>query len=182
MKRGQKKYWPNILFRSGTNWYAYCASNSICFVDGTGLESYVFYTTGENSDFTEQAEWKKEQLKMQGEDVVMIPVATVEDFVNGWDAMGEKDGVSVNINYVEIYTHANRTTLIFLNGSSTEAINIKGTNSQGGTIPKVEDLEEKPIDELNIYGCNAGNYLIYFYEGNNIAAEFSKKHKVFSDG
>lgn len=41
-------------------------------------------------DFTEQAEWKKEQLEMQGEDVVMIPVATVEDFVNGWDAMGKK--------------------------------------------------------------------------------------------
>lgn len=59
-------------------------------MDGTGLESYVFYTTGENLDFTEQAEWKKEQLEMQGEDVVMIPVATVEDFVNGWDAMGKK--------------------------------------------------------------------------------------------
>ena len=63
----------------------------------------------------------------------------------------------------------------FVNGSSTEAINISGENKKGDPIPKVSDLENKEMNELNIYACNAGNYLVYFHKGNNIAVEFSKK-------
>lgn len=161
--------------KSGNNWYTYCVNNPISFIDKIGLESYVFYTTGEKSDFTKQAEWKMKQLEQKGEHVVMIPVASVDDFTNGWEAMGEENGKDVDIEYVEIYTHSNPNTLIFVNGTYTEAINISGKNSRGDNIPKVSDLPDKDINELNIYGCNAGNYLTYFYEGNNIAAEFSKK-------
>ena len=172
---GVGRFTAEDILRSGSNWYIYCLNNPLIYIDLKGLESYIFYTTGDDSDFSDQAKWKEEQLKNTGENVVMIPVSSVEDFTDGWESMGKVNGEEVDINNVEIYTHGNPTTLIFQEGSYTEAINISGKNSKGDKIPKVDDLTEKPINELNIYACNAGNYLEYFHTGTNIAAEFSKK-------
>lgn len=58
----------------------------------SGLESYVFYTTEKNSDFSAQGEWKKNELESKEEEVVMIPVAGVDNFLEGWENLSLKDG------------------------------------------------------------------------------------------
>ena len=161
--------------RDGFNWYVYCNGNPIAYADPTGLESYVFYTTGKNSDFSSQAQWQKDRLEKMGEKVIMIPVTDVKTFEEGWNGMGVVDGKSVDINYVMIYTHGNQRSMIFESGSSTKAMSIDGKNSSGGKIGNINDLQRKKIKELNLLSCNAGNLLTYWNEGENLASASSKK-------
>ena len=175
------------------NHYNYCWNRPLDLVDLNGMEptagvikalmdmlkcdetvSYIFYTTGENSDFTDQANWKKEQLESEGKNVVMIPIANANDFVDGWNHMGmTPDGIA-NIEDVEIYTHSNETTFIFIDNTETEALSISGKNKSGKAIKGISDLSYKEIENLNIYGCNSGNLSTYFIAGSNIASELSK--------
>ena len=161
--------------RDGFNWYVYCNGNPIAYADPTGLESYVFYTTGKNSVFLSQAQWQKDRLEKMGEKVIMIPVTDVKTFEEGWNGMGVVDGKSVDINYVMIYTHGNQRSMIFESGSSTKAMSIDGKNSSGGKIGNINDLQRKKIKELNLLSCNAGNLLTYWNEGENLASALSKK-------
>ncbi len=175
------------------NHYGYCWNRPLDLVDLNGMEptagvikalmdmlkcdetvSYIFYTTGENSDFTDQANWKKEQLESEGKNVVMIPIANANDFVDGWNHMGmTPDGIA-NIEDVEIYTHSNETTFIFIDNTETEALSISGKNKSGKAIKGISDLSYKEIETLNIYGCNSGNLSTYFRYDANIASELSK--------
>ena len=175
------------------NHYSYCWNRPLDLVDLNGMEptagvikalmdmlkcdetvSYIFYTTGENSDFTDQANWKKEQLESEGKNVVMIPIANANDFVDGWNHMGmTPDGIA-NIEDVEIYTHSNETTFIFIDNTETEALSISGKNKSGKAIKGISDLSYKEIETLNIYGCNSGNLSTYFRYDANIASELSK--------
>ena len=175
------------------NHYNYCWNRPLDLVDLNGMEptagvikalmdmlkcdetvSYIFYTTGENSDFTDQANWKKEQLESEGKNVVMIPIANANDFVDGWNHMGmTPDGIA-NIEDVEIYTHSNETTFIFIDNTETEALSISGKNKSGKAIKGISDLSYKEIETLNIYGCNSGNLSTYFRYDANIASELSK--------
>lgn len=146
------------------NHYNYCWNRPLDLVDLNGMEptagvikalmdmlkcdetvSYIFYTTGENSDFTDQANWKKEQLESEGKNVVMIPIANANDFVDGWNHMGmTPDGIA-NIEDVEIYTHSNETTFIFIDNTETEALSISGKNKSGKAIKGISDLSYKEI-------------------------------------
>ena len=175
------------------NHYSYCWNRPLDLVDLNGMDpnagvikalmdmlkcdetvSYIFYTTGENSDFTDQANWKKEQLESEGKNVVMIPIANANDFVDGWNHMGmTPDGIA-NIEDVEIYTHSNETTFIFIDNTETEALSISGKNKSGKAIKGISDLSYKEIETLNIYGCNSGNLSTYFIAGSNIASGLSK--------
>ena len=175
------------------NHYGYCWNRPLDLVDLNGMDpnagvikalmdmlkcdetvSYIFYTTGENSDFTDQANWKKEQLESEGKNVVMIPIANANDFVDGWNHMGmTPDGIA-NIEDVEIYTHSNETTFIFIDNTETEALSISGKNKSGKAIKGISDLSYKEIETLNIYGCNSGNLSTYFIAGSNIASGLSK--------
>ena len=141
---------------------------------GELLKRNIFYTTGEGSDFSKQAEWKAEQLESIDKNVVMVPIESADDFVNGWNNMGiTPDGIA-DIEDVEIYTHSNATTCIFVDGSETEALNLRGRSLQGYEIRKVADLKYKSIDIVNIYGCNSGNLSEYEKNDANIASELSK--------
>ena len=160
---------------SGANWYAYCNGNPVKYIDPSGLESYIFYTTGKNSDFSSQAYWQMERLKNMGERVIMLPISDVKSFENGWKGMGNVDGKLVDINYVMIYTHGNQRSMIFESGSSTNAMSVNGKNSSGGKIGNINFLQEKKIKELNLLSCNAGNLLTYYNEGENLASVLSKR-------
>lgn len=60
----------------------------------------------------------------------MIPIANANDFVDGWNHMGmTPDGIA-NIEDVEIYTHSNETTFIFIDNTETEALSISGKINQ----------------------------------------------------
>ena len=175
------------------NHYSYCWNRPLDLVDLNGMDpnagvikalmdmlkcdetvSYIFYTTGENSDFTDQANWKKERLESEGKNVVMIPIANANDFVDGWNHMGmTPDGIA-NIEDVEIYTHSNETTFIFIDNTETEALSISGKNKSGKAIKGISDLSYKEIETLNIYGCNSGNLSTYSIAGSNIASGLSK--------
>ena len=136
--------------------------------------SYIFYTTGEGSDFSKQAEWKAEQLESIDKNVVMVPIESADDFVNGWNNMGiTPDGIA-DIEDVEIYTYSNATTFIFVDGSETEALSVSGQNSDLQKIKGICDLKSKDIVSVNIYGCNSGNLSQYINNKSNIASALSK--------
>ena len=178
------------------NHYSYCWNRPMDLVDLNGMwpedptagvtkaltdmqrcdkpVSYIFYTTGERSDFSKQAEWKAEQLESIDKNVVMVPIESADDFVNGWNNMGiTPDGIA-DIEDVEIYTHSNATTFIFEEGTMTEALSINGYSSEGRKIKGVDDLQDKNVQVLNIYGCNSGNLSTYYKYNTNIALELSK--------
>lgn len=170
------------------NHYSYCWNRPMDLVDLNGMwpedptagvtkaltdmqrcdkpVSYIFYTTGEGSDFSKQAEWKAEQLESIDKNVVMVPIESADDFVNGWNNMGiTPDGIA-DIEDVEIYTHSNATTFIFVDGSETEALSVSGQNSDLQKIKGICDLKSKDIVSVNIYGCNSGNLSQYINNSN----------------
>ncbi|MDD6214127.1 MAG: RHS repeat-associated core domain-containing protein [Firmicutes bacterium] len=162
--------------RDGLNWYLYAESNPILFVDPSGHESYVFYTTGKNSDFSRQANWQKSFLQRSGEKVIMKKIDTVKAFTSAWDSIGLDDsGNTVSVNKVIIYTHSNDRTLILLDGSSTQALSIDGKNSAGKAIGNLSELKYKYINELQLLSCNAGHLDPYYAGNSNVASVMSKR-------
>lgn len=178
------------------NHYSYCWNRPMDLVDLNGMwpedptagvtkaltdmqrcdkpVSYIFYTTGEGSDFSKQAEWKAEQLESIDKNVVMVPIESADDFVNGWNNMGiTPDGIA-DIEDVEIYTHSNATTFIFVDGSETEALSVSGQNSDLQKIKGICDLKSKDIVSVNIYGCNSGNLSQYINNKSKITSALSK--------
>ena len=159
--------------RDGLNWYVYCRNNPVNYVDPWGLKSYIFYTTGEDSDFTKQAMWKKEQLENTGEDVVMKKINSLEAFENAWSSLGGDNDEKVDSLY--IYSHGNERTLILEDGTYNNALSIDGKNSLGDKIGNLNELEPKRIEELHLYSCNAGHIVTYYGKNKNLASVLSKK-------
>jgi hypothetical protein len=168
-------YWGKVSGPQSLNLYAYCTNNPIHRIDPSGNESYIFYTTAKGSDFTEQAKWQNNRLEGMGERVIMVPVSSVVDFVNGWNGMGKVNGEPVDINTIAIYSHGNQRCLILESGSSTNAISINGENSAGEEIRNINTLESKEIRELNLLSCNGGHLLTYYQEGENLGSVLSQK-------
>ena len=56
---------------------------------------------------------KAEQLESIDKNVIMVPLESADDFVNGWNNMGiTPDGIA-DIEDVEIYTHLNANNIHF---------------------------------------------------------------------
>ena len=141
-----------------------------------GLESYIFYTTGENSDFSTQAKWQKQFQERQGEKVIMRTIDSVNDFKKAWDRIGVDDnGYTVTVNKVIIYSHSNGRSLILLDGSEDDALSVNGKNKKGNKIGNLSTLYYKNINELHLLGCNTGNLDLYWDNGNNVASVMSKR-------
>ena len=162
--------------KDGLNWYVYCGNNPINRIDPLGLVSYVFYTTGKDSDFSTQANWQKSFLERSGEKVIMKKIDTVRAFISAWNSIGlDGDENSVSVNKVIIYTHSNDRTLILLDGSSTQALSIDGKNSDGKAIGNLSELKYKNINELQLLSCNAGHLDPYYAGNSNVASVMSEK-------
>ncbi len=167
--------------RDGLNWYAYCDGNPVNYVDPWGLSgqskvNYIFYTTGEGSDFSRQAQWQKKQLEKNGEEVIMKEVNSSKEFVNAWNSIGKVNGKDVSVNSVYIYSHGHDRGIIFENGSSTNAISIDGKNKAGGTVDgHINDLSLKKMNGLYLMTCNGGHLISYTANGQNLASVISKK-------
>ncbi|MDE7062632.1 MAG: hypothetical protein K2O73_05225, partial [Lachnospiraceae bacterium] len=159
------------------NQYLYCKANPLIYIDPSGFDSYIFYTTAKKSDFSSQAEWKKEQLLESGETedtIHMIEVLTISDFEDGWNNMGE-DG-TVDIDNVYIYSHGTDRSLIFESGSTENAMSIDGLNTGDEPIGNLNDLEVKKITYgVELYSCNAGSMAAYKTVGENVASVLSTK-------
>ena len=160
--------------KDGLNWYAYAENNPIIMIDPNGLDSYIFYTSSHDSDFSKQAQWQKKYLEGLGERVIMREVNSVDEFVYEWDIMGyDYDiGQSVSVNKVVIYAHGHENALIFEDGSSTNAISLTGKNRAGDDIANLWYLKKKNINDLYILSCNAG-HLSKYTKGHNVASAFS---------
>ena len=154
----------------------YCGNNPINRIDPLGLVSYVFYTTGKDSDFSTQANWQKSFLERSGEKVIMKKIDTVRAFISAWNSIGlDGDENSVSVNKVIIYTHSSDRTLILLDGSSTQALSIDGKNSDGKAIGNLSELKYKNINELQLLSCNAGHLDPYYAGNSNVASVMSEK-------
>ncbi len=171
------KFIQSDPIESGLNWYAYCENNPVNRIDSNGLESYILYTTGENSDFSKQAEWQKGYLESQGERVIMREVNDYDTFIYEWNMIGYDYDIaqSVNVNKIVIYCHGNDRTLILEDGSATKALSINGKNSAGYPIGNLSYLEYKYANELYILACNTGNLDPYFAGNANVASIMSQK-------
>lgn len=150
--------------RDGLNWYTYCKGNPILYVDSNGLECYIFYLS----------EWKHEALDDQKRlmefyglsqaEVNLIEVNSKSDITNGWNSMGkDASGKSVAIDAVVINTHADPNALA---GQDTSGVWWSFDSSDIGS------LDNKNLDSLSLYGCNAGHI---DYQDTNPASQFAKK-------
>ena len=154
----------------------YCENNPVGFIDPLGLESYIFYTTGKNSDFSKQAQWQKQYQERQGEKVIMRTIDSVDDFIKAWGRIGVDDkGYTVTVNKVIIYSHSNGKSLILLDGSDYDALSVDGKNSHKKKIGDLSNLYYKNIRELYLLGCNTGNLDLYWSEGSNVASVMSNR-------
>lgn len=86
-----------------------------------------------------------------GKNVVYMEVNTKSGFENAWNAIGD------DANEVMILSHSSERSLIFEQGSSTEAYSVNGKNLSNGSIGNITKLDGKDINSLIILSCNAGN-------------------------
>ena len=140
--------------------------------------SYIFYTTNLDSDFSKQANWQAEQLKENEENVILINTNNVEGFTNAWNGMGTINGEKVNINKVIIYSHGNERSIIFEDGSSTNAISVDGKNRGGDNIGNITDLQQKTINTLILNSCDAGNIVAAESRWGNVAQVFKRNNEI----
>lgn len=143
------------------NLYAYCMFNPMSFTDPEGLDCYIFYLPEwEDEAKVDQARLARE-YGVDISQVHLVPITNKEELTAGWNAMGYENGQQVDIDAVVIDTHANSSVLGF------------GDNSPNPyTADDIRNLQDKDIDQLILYGCNAGHS---DYVGTNPASEFARK-------
>ena len=132
--------------------------------------SYVFYTTGEESNFAKQAEWQKKRLEGLGQDVHLATINDLDEFLAAWDMIDENGA-----KYVIILSHSNERSLILLEGSSSQALSVDGKNRAGEEIGNLSTLAFKPIQYMELYSCNAGHVDVYNKAGSNVASVMSTR-------
>jgi len=109
------------------------------------------------------------------EEIHMIEVKNISDFEDGWNAMG--DNGKVSIDNVYIYTHGTEKAWIFKSGSSQMGMSVDGKNKPDVDIlGNISELEIKYVNNrVELYSCNAGNYLVYLNENENVASVLSTR-------
>ena len=145
--------------KDGTNWYTYCGNNPIKFVDPWGLDSYIFYGYSQYGAAHEYGS----QLSESDPDtpVHLILVGTKDDFIEGWNGMGEVNGEKVSIDLVVINLH----------GSPYQ---MSSSNGEPIMDEDIMNLDKKTIDTLALLSCNTGN-LDYI---GNVASLFAMSQNV----
>ena len=144
------------------NLYTYCLGNPVMYIDPDGNDCYYFYLPEwENEALTDQR-LLAEKYGYDIDKVHLIPITNDQGLRDGWNAMGTENGERVDIDTVVINTHANPYVLGYGNNS----------NDQFSTDDAYA-LQDKTMDELILYGCNAGHR---DYADENIANAFS--HRV----
>lgn len=144
------------------NLYTYCLGNPVMYVDPDGNDCYYFYLPEwENEALTDQR-LLAEKYGYDIDQVHLIPITNDQELTDGWNAMGTVNGERVDIDTVVINTHANPYVLGY-GSNSTDRFSTDDAYA----------LQDKTIDELILYGCNAGHR---DYADENIANAFS--HKV----
>lgn len=140
-----------------------------CEQEDTEETVYVLFSnydksTSSRSDFTDAANYILLE-SVDEKNVVFIAVNTKDDFTAAWDAIPDETSEAYFL------FHCNGESLIFEDGSSTEAYNIWGRNTLGKEIGNISSLPEKNIDTLYLYACNSGNLTLA--EIGNVAQAFS---------
>ena len=128
--------------------------------------AYVFYTDTPGADFSKQAEYQKKALEKQGYRVKMVCVTNATTFSNAWNSMDPKTAAAV------IISHCNGMSLIFEEGSSTNAISATGFGRKNNVLPSISSLEGPDVDEVYLYACNAGHEELLEEKGTNVADAF----------
>ena len=155
----------NGYFPTTINEYLYCRNHPMRYIDPSGNDCYIFYSEGSKSNAKKEKKQLKKQYGLKGSQVHLIEVSSNDEFGEAWNySMGMEDGEEVSIDAVSIFLHGNTEQLQYKRSISKEDDRLSGDVIQG--------LDEKDMNILVIYGCNAGNL---DYADTNPASEFSKR-------
>jgi hypothetical protein len=131
-----------------------------------GQKAYVFYTNRPKGWYKRQAKYQKKILESLGYEVEIVCTNNVDDFSEAWNMMDPKTTTAV------IISHSNGMSLIFEEGSPTNAISAIGKNIENDLIPAIGSLSGPEIANLYIYACNAGHEELLAQAGTNVADAF----------
>jgi len=142
--------------RWGLNWYCFAMQNPIMFFDFWGLApNFIFHGT----DRVPAANATRQQLINSGipeYDITMIEVATANDFIVGWSAMGE-DGTPIENIFIHLHGEVD-----FIHGGD-------------GSRIFVSDLDVQTMDTIFLSSCDVGNMN---YIGSNVASQLAMRMNV----
>ena len=143
------------------NQYLYCGANPLKFTDRNGYDHYIFYLPEWEDEALNDQKQLADYYGIDDSKIHLVEVKNDSDLTNGWNAMGIENGKSVSIETVIINTHADPEGLGY------------GSGRTGFFDDKdIQALNNKNIDRLFLYGCNAGHL---DYQGTNPASQFSQK-------
>ncbi len=140
------------------NLYTYCFNNPLKYMDPTGNDCYYYYLPEWKGEAEKDRKALAKQYGYSEDKVHLIPIESNEGFESDWNNMGTVDGKKVDIDTVVINTHANPHEL--------------GGDNFSFDTNDAANLENKNMDQLLLYGCNAGHL---DYKDENIANAFSRK-------
>ena len=165
MMRDEERY-IHLRNPRTANLYAYCLNNPIMYVDPDGNDCYYFYLPEWQGEAESDRQRLADQYGYSIDQVHIRPVTNGQELMDGWNAMGTENGQPVDIDTVVINTHADPYNLGF---GKDEFGNSRGVLP----VSSVSDLQDQSMDQVILYGCNAGHI---DYENENMANAFS--HKV----
>lgn len=145
-------------------------TSTYCANKNTDIDVYIMFSNNArtNSDFTDAANYQMLKALKEGKNVRLIAVNTRAEFEAAWAYLPE--------NAAEVYMmfHSNGKSLIFEEGTSTEAYSVDGWNLDNTVeLGNLSTLSPKDIETLYIYACNSGNTRKAKY-GDGIAEVMSK--------
>ena len=119
--------------------------------DSEKIDTYIMFSNVGGSDFTDAANYQILKARREGKNVKVITVNTKNEFEAAWASLPESAA--------EVYMmfHSNGKSLIFEEGSPTEAASVNGQNEEDKPIGNLAELDHKSIDTLYLYACNSGN-------------------------
>lgn len=142
------------------NLYGYCYNNPINFIDISGNDAYILYLPEWKNEAKNDKKKIKKEYGLKDDEIHMIAITDNQSFIDSWNNMGIEDGKTVDIDVVIVNTHAAYDHIGY------------GKNSNDALGKEIIwDLDEKSMDGLILYGCNAGHM---DHAEENIAFEFSK--------
>ncbi len=126
----------------------------------TRYEAYIFYLPEWEGEMKDARSTLASYYGIDEDDIGTTSVTSADELSTAWNSIGYTEDGN-NVSAVVVDTHASPISIGF--GKS---------NSQSMSTNQIANLENKPIDNLVLYGCNAG-HLDYKYS--NVAAVFSQK-------